>query len=124
MNVSITEAKAKDKVGLEDGGHVYISCSNCDATLMDIWRTMPNAINPQTQKPFFWEIIANCPFCGDKSYKVPVEGIFHSGGYGKIKEDDPEQDIPSTVVEDFNSEGNVITFNIKKASEDAKPIRR
>lgn len=124
MEMSVSEAGPKEKIGLEDGGHVYISCSNCDAVLMDVWRTMPNAINPHTKKVFSWVLIAKCPFCGDKSYQVPIEGIFHPGGYGKIKDDDPEQDIPSTVIESFDTNGNVVTFNIKKANKDAKPIRR
>lgn len=124
MQVAIGEAKPKEKLGLKDGGHVYIPCSNCDAILMDVWRTMPDAINPHTGKTFFWQLSANCPFCGDKSYLIPVEGIFHPGGYGRMKEDNPEDDIPSTIIDNFTTDGDKVTFEIKKANENAKPFKR
>lgn len=102
--------------GLQDGGHVYVACSNCRAGLMDIWRTRP--YEQET-----WIVQANCPFCHDVSFQVKVQGGFHYGGYGVPKEDDEDDVIASTIVEHFETVGNIFQFTIKKASDDARPIR-
>ncbi len=111
-----TEEPQEKKTALQDGGHVYVSCSNCDACLMDIWITRPN----ETE---VWNVIAECPFCGDKSYMVEIHGGFHPGGYGQIKEDDPEDDVASTNIGDVVTKGDTFHFKMMKASENAKPIK-
>jgi len=112
-------------VGLKDGGHVYLRCSNCNAILMDCWRTQPDAINPRTGKVFTWKIRANCPWCGDQSFSTEVTGVIHIGGYGVPKEDNEDDDIPSTSIDppDFDPDTNTFTFNVLKANEHAKPVR-
>ncbi len=109
-------ATSRGPQGLSDGGHVHPSCSNCDALLMDIWVTRPN-------DPFRWKVRCNCPFCGDDSFTVEVRGGFHYGGYGVTKDDDADADVPSTIVETFDIDGETYVFKIKKAPN-GKPIRK
>lgn len=90
---------------------------------MDIWRTMPNAVNPHTGKVFRWKIVASCPFCGDKSFPVEIEGNFHAGGYGKVKRDNEDDDVPSTIHEFEDFKDDTYYFRCLKASPDAKPYR-
>jgi hypothetical protein len=114
----VREEEVPDRApaGLSDGGHVILACSNCRAGLVDIWITRPD-------QPFEWKVRANCPFCGDKSFVEVVKGGFHYGGYGVVKDDDPDEDIPSTVVDHFDIEGDQFVFTLKKARHDAKPVR-
>ncbi len=110
------EAVERKSGGLEDGGHVLLRCSNCDAILMDIWRTRPH-------EPDTWKVKATCPFCGDCSFVQEIQGGFHIGGYGEVKEDGSD-DFPSTVIEEFTCEGDTFIYIIRKAHPDAKPLKR
>jgi hypothetical protein len=83
---------------LQDGGHVIIRCSGCNKPLVDIWRTRPNQIDPRTNKPFEWKFIAECCYCGDKSYLTTVLGGFHIGGYG-INSADANEAYEKTSIE-------------------------
>jgi hypothetical protein len=101
--------------GMSDGGHTYLSCSNCNAILVDIWVTRPN-------QPIECKVQAKCAFCGDRSFVKLIKGGYYHGGYGRIKTDDEDTDIPSTIVEDVISENDVFVFHTKKATPNAKPI--
>lgn len=105
-----------EAMGLADGGHVLLSCSDCRAILMDIWVTMPDAPNE-------WRLRANCPFCHDSSFVTRVRGNFHYGGYGATKGDDASEDVPSTIVDSMEMNDGVFVFNIKKANDHAKAIQ-
>ena len=113
----------KEKENLIDGGHKILSCSNCSAMLVDIWLTKPNAVNPVTKKKFEWKVQANCPFCKDNSFVDTIYGIYHYGGCGKIKDDNADDDIPSTIIVDFVLKDGLVKFNVEKAGEHAKPIK-
>jgi DNA-directed RNA polymerase subunit RPC12/RpoP len=92
-------------IGLEDGGHIFLTCSNCKSKLVDIWVT-----SPQIKAKFKYQ--ANCPFCGDKSYIKEVEGgICYAGIYKQIDEDN---DKPITLVESIEW-GNINQFKVVKA---------
>lgn len=115
------EVKDTGAEGLKDGGHVLLACSNCNALLVDLWRTRPHEKN-------VWKVQATCCFCGDKSFVGEIQGGFHNGGYGTVKDDDADDDVPSTVIDHFetvevNGE-DVFLFHTKKASPDAKPVRQ
>jgi hypothetical protein len=101
---------------LVDGGHVLLSCSNCDAILADLYLTKPNV-------PRF-NYKANCPFCGDTSFVKDVAGVGHMGGYGKVKEDNEDDDVASTLFDGFEIVDDVVVLKIRKATPDAKPIRK
>lgn len=106
----------KSPEGLRDDGHVLLSCSNCRAALMDVWRTRPH--EPQT-----WKVRATCPFCGDKSFVREVRGGFHNGGIALSRDDEPDEDkAVSTVVESFDIQGDTFLFTVKKAHPNAKPL--
>jgi hypothetical protein len=105
----------KEKIGLEDGGHTLIYCSNCGKGLLDIWKTQPNAIDPRTNKPFEWKIKAKCCYCKDFSFITEVQGKFSLAGFGKIKEDDESQDIPETFPGAINEEGDILIIDTVKA---------
>lgn len=103
--------------GLVDGGHVILSCSNCNALLMDVFRTRPH-------EPEVWRLRCSCPFCGDASFVAEVRGGFHYGGYGRIKKDDDSDDFPVTVVDPPEIDGETYFFTAKKASPDVRPEYR
>lgn len=119
------EPRERELRGLEDGGHVIVRCSNCNAALLDVWKTMPNAVNKRTGQPFHWQLRANCPFCEDRSFVVEVDGIFHVGGYGEVKPDNEDDDIPSTVIQHttVNEKTGTYDFHLARASSAAKPVR-
>lgn len=100
---------------MKKGDHLHISCSNCNAILLDIWSVNPDA-------DFQWKVRATCPFCGDKSYIEEIKGTFGVGGYGTPKPDDPTDDIPSTVHDGSDVIDGVYVFKVKKANENAKPV--
>lgn len=114
----------REASGLRDAGHVYLTCSNCHAVLVDLWRTRPH--EPET-----WKVRATCPFCPPRkngqpemSFVQEVQGGFHQGGYGRLKEGDEDVDVQSTVIDRFEVEGDNFVFHTKKATKDAKPLYR
>ncbi len=62
----------KNLNGIVDGPHHFFSCSKCKAPLADIWVNHPD-------ESMQWNFIAECPHCGDKSYKQTVYGSFFIG---------------------------------------------
>jgi hypothetical protein len=110
----------KEPVGLQDGGHVIIRCSCCDAQLVDIWIQMP-----QTKQK--WRGRATCPYCGDKSYITEWNGGFAPAGINLPNPNDPENDIPKTAILDYGEEKDaegrdVVLFLMKKVG-DEQPVR-
>ncbi len=103
--------------GVEDGGHVLLSCSSCNRKLVDVFVTNPHAKHPLTGEPFCWSLRATCCFCGDKSFPVEVKGLFHKGGWGEIKRDDVTEDVPQTKIshEEIAEDGVSVTFFTIKA---------
>lgn len=102
--------------GLRDGGHTYINCSNCRAILLDVFVTRPH-------EPDVWKVKATCPFCGDESFIHEIQGGFHAGGFGVIKPDNVDDDIPSTIVSDIEI-GDCIVYRTAKANPGSKPAYR
>ena len=89
---------------LTDGEHVPVKCSNCNKLLCEAWITQP-----EFEMTSF--ITAYCPFCGDKSFKVKVEGAFHLGHTEHTTIDHMEQDL------DLDEEGKLIqevTLQVKE----------
>jgi len=60
---------------LIDGGKTIIKCSTCDCSLAEIWIVKPNL-------PIKSKIIAQCPFCGNSSFQIEVNGKFIIGHVG------------------------------------------
>lgn len=55
-------------------GYTTLECSNCSAPLCEIFvYTIPGK-EPKTRF-----LVAHCAHCGDKSYKVQVDGLFAFG---------------------------------------------
>jgi hypothetical protein len=101
--------------GLSNAGHVILTCSNCRAALMDVWRTRPH-------EPHVWKLRATCPFCGDHSFTTEVRGGFHQGGFALSKDDEPDEDkAVSTIIESFDIQDDTFVFTVKRAHPDAKP---
>ena len=116
---SIQQAVPREPIGLQDGGHVILRCSACNAQLLDVWIQMP-----QTGQK--WRGRALCPYCGDKSYIQEWSGGFAPGGIAIPNPDDPENDWEKTRLVDFSdekdAEGNdVIVFHVKKVG-DGQPV--
>lgn len=106
---------------LADGGHSYLSCSDCNAWLVDVWVTRPN-------EEMVWKLQAECPFCGDRSFVTELKGGFHYGGAYTPNPEDPDDQFLSTRIEtaDLVTQNNdtIVLFKVIKAEPDAKPIRQ
>lgn len=92
---------------LKDGGHVYLKCSSCRKELVDIWITRPD-------EPFQWKFKAHCCYCGDESFAHEIKGGFHISGMAKPKPDDPEEEFPEVIVEDFAPVKDYLLIRTKK----------
>jgi hypothetical protein len=123
----VREEEVADRplAGLKDGGHVYLSCSNCRAMLVDLFVTRPR--EPQT-----WKCQATCPWCPpdkagrpETSFVVDVKGGFHVAGIAVAKVDEPDEDrARSTVVHQSDIQSDRFLFTVNKAHEHAKPVFR
>jgi hypothetical protein len=118
------DAPERAPVGLVDGGHVYLACADCQALLVDVFITNPQAIDPSTGEPFAWRLKALCPFCGEQSYVAEVRGTFYRGGIEIPKPDDPTDGTPVTTVDPPYAEGDCFIFPVHKASPDVQPVTR
>jgi hypothetical protein len=107
--------RASSEKGLQDGGHVILRCSACNKPLVDIWRTRPNQIDPRTGKAFEWKFVAECCYCGDKSYPTTVLGGFHIGGYGKNTNDNNEAYEQTTIIDQLPMQGREDVTLVKTA---------
>ncbi len=70
------QVEVKDKTilpsGMKEGKHHFFKCSACDAPLADLM------VNYDIDTE--WNIVVECPHCGDKSYEQTVKGNFLVGG--------------------------------------------
>lgn len=122
------EREDAPRFGAVDGGHHYLSCSNCDAVLVDLLVTHPG------ETDFSWSVKAgNCPFCDEDpktaplggSYVHPVKGLFVCGGYGEVRDDSPIDDTASTFIdESYVDDNDVHVFIVRKAGPNARPIKK
>ena len=94
--------------------HTYLSCSNCNAILADLVKTVAD-------ESIKWKFRAKCPFCGDKSYVKELTGIFAVGGVGRPKPDDPTDDIPSTAWDNQETIDGITWLTMVKARANAQP---
>lgn len=102
--------------GFTDGGHVYLKCSGCGKGLVDVWVTKPEEIDPSTGKPFVWDVMAHCCYCGDHSFKQVIHGGFHPSGFGETDPNDSEVAILQTVIDHIEDDDKgVIHFYTEKA---------
>lgn len=130
--MTISGPRARAIVGLKDGGHVLLRCSNCNKPLCDIFVTQPGKKMPGTNEPFEWRVRARCCYgCKnhegkpETSYIEKIIGLYHLGGHGipnPANPDDPDDNIVVTVpvqaIEETDSEGSaVLTFEVMKAKE-------
>lgn len=63
-------------VGLENGGHVIMECSNCGIPLVDVHITQPNL-------DYRWRFKAKCCHCGDGSFITKINGGIYLGSTEK-----------------------------------------
>lgn len=71
MNVNVTmktKVHSEPRVIKTDKDKVVIKCSNCNAALVNI---LADTTNADVETPF----VAECCFCGDKSYQQSVKGL-------------------------------------------------
>lgn len=103
------------EVRLQEGEkHVFLCCSNCDAFLADLFVTNQDVAVRA-------EYSASCPWCGDRSFPVAVDGLVSRAGVGYPKEDDPEDWVMSTIVLDDVEVENGFHFVCGKDGDDARP---
>ncbi len=88
------EKKEWVPVGLVDGGHNILKCSNCGKSLVDVWVTTKSEVRTTFR--------ANCPFCGDKSFSQEVKGLCHIGC------------MEDTIIENFEEKDNITYVKVKK----------
>ena len=98
-----------DEHKIEDGGHIFLVCSNCEKQLMEIWVQRPH--EKMTTK-----VKAKCPYCHDSSFIKEIKGGFAYSGIA-IDKQQGESDFVSiflTKVVSFAQEDEVYVFNITK----------
>lgn len=101
-----------------DFPHIYLTCSNCNAGLVDIVLTVPN---PELA----CMVQASCPWCGDESFQKEVPGAFARDGFTEPKEgeeDDPDAYWESTVIAEEEMREDVLYFTTVKAKPNARPV--
>lgn len=106
VSCTVGHIQPKEPIGLKDGGHVILSCSNCAAQLVDIWIQMPDSGQ-------HWKGRATCPYCGDKSYIQEWDGGYAIGGISIPNPKDSDNPIEKTRIVDVGTEGDdVILFRV------------
>ena len=66
-------------------GYSTLHCSDCGVALCEVFVYLPQPVEGEEFLPENYQIIAECPHCKDKSYKVQVQGkiAFSSTEYTK-----------------------------------------
>lgn len=94
--------------GLQEGGTITLSCSNCHKELVVIRITRP-------QEHDEYRLQAECCYCGDKSFEQTIRGGFHYKGAGRPDPSNPDLDIPETIIDDVDMDGSNFLFLTRKA---------
>jgi hypothetical protein len=105
--------KSRPKAGIVDGERVILACSNCRTPLAELFITRPHALRANGQ-PFRWKAKARCWKCGDESWPVDIEGMYHLGHPAHANPDDPDNERLITVVVDVTEENDVLIFHTKQ----------
>jgi hypothetical protein len=96
-------------MALKDGGHVIIDCGDCRESLVDIWIVDPDA-RDRDGAPLQWTGVAECCFCGGRSFPTTWQGRFQHGGVGVPNPDDPDDSFVRTTVTNVAIEGDQLRF--------------
>ena len=108
LDVFLQEKEAKP-CDLVDGEHIYFSCSNCNAPLLDLWQLQPT-------NDVIWQVRADCPFCGDHSWVKDV----YSASFGPTgmlgKDGKPYCGVGDWYDKTVDGK-NIIVFEMVKARE-------
>lgn len=110
--VEFSKAEGRSPLGLKDGGHNILVCSNCEKPLADVW--VCDAKSDLKLK--YW---ATCPYCGDHSYEKEIKGGVAPGGYARPIDGVSDEDWPLiTLIEDaiLQDDGTVKLCVIKNRS--------
>jgi DNA-directed RNA polymerase subunit RPC12/RpoP len=99
----IQEGQPREAVGVQDGPHHILSCSNCRKKLVDIWVTRPHE-NSQ------WNMYAKCCYCNDRSMYTKVNGGFTYYGI------ENQTDILDVDIDETQ---NIVMFKTGKAKNDS-----
>lgn len=97
--------KETELLGLKDLGGEYLKCSSCNKKLVYIWRV--------TDQDVEFSYIANCPYCGDKSFPKKIHGGIQFSGYYEGDHETIETKFTDVEGFDFDNKGNVV-FRVKK----------
>lgn len=122
IEVIFKEATPKEKVGLEDGQVIILSCSNCNKACASLKVTRPNA--KKDGKDIIWRARATCAYgCKkkngrpDMSFPAKIKGLVHFAGCYKINPSNPEDIIMTTSIDDIkdenDSDGLITTYYTK-----------
>jgi hypothetical protein len=95
---------------IKDDGNVIIYCSNCNKPLIDLLITNSDA-------DFIWKCIAECCYCGDKSFIKEVKGIFRPGGCVTVNEKNPDHFTQDTLLLDIITEEDRVIFKTEKGNK-------
>lgn len=92
---------------IKDDGNVIISCSNCNKPLVDLFIT-------DAEADLIWNCVAECCYCGDKSFIKEVKGIFRPGGCVTIDEKNPDHFKLNTLLVDIVTNEDKVIFKTQK----------
>jgi hypothetical protein len=94
--------------------HVYLTCSNCDAALVDIVITDPEVAVETVCR-------ATCPFCGDTSFEKTIKGLMGYDGFARESEDGNL--VEYTRLRMIDIVDDVLCFDVQSAGPDVVPIK-
>lgn len=94
-------------MSIKDNGNLILKCSNCQKPLVDLFIVDSSA-------NFNWKCVAECCFCGDKSFITDVKGMFRPGGCITVDEKNPDHFLYDTYIDDIIYDEEKIIFKTSK----------
>src|SRR5688572_29820531 len=77
---------------LTDGSHIILQCSKCRKKLCDLWVVQPKL-------DIHTKVVAQCDYCGDRSFEKEIHGKFQTG----TTDDSNIVDVKHTFIDGPNS---------------------
>lgn len=107
QQLNVYDPTPRPKMGLKKE-HKIINCSACSRPLLKLLLTMPDL-------DVTMDVVANCPYCGDKSFVETIQGDFRPAGYFEEKPDDTEDVVPYTEIIDIDADfdKNITFFKLR-----------
>lgn len=95
---------------IKDCGNIILKCSNCNKPLVDLLIT-------DSEADIKWKCVAECCYCGDKSFITEINGMFRPGGCITIDRNNPDHFVQNTLLIDIINDEDKIVFKTEKGKK-------